>query len=109
MQKDFIEIGGKSYRVEANWNATVDFLEARGTNDLSALQALGQISPIDATLLMVSCVREGERLEGRECDLTAAALGEMRPAEVASAISQFLAVYVKQSAPKVPEEPKKKE
>lgn len=108
MPKDFIKIAGKSYRVEANWNAVVDFLAARGTNDLVALQSLERITPLDATLLLACCVKEGERLEGRECTFTAATLGEMRPAEVAACIAEFLTIYVKQSAPDTPQEEVKK-
>ena len=37
MEKSFISIGGKEYRVEANWNALSNFLKAVGRDTLEGL------------------------------------------------------------------------
>lgn len=108
MNGDTLIIRGKKYRVEANWNAVMAFLAARGTNSLAALQCLDNITPLDATLLMACCINEGERLEGRQADLSLETFGAMSPAEVAGCIGQFLQIYIRQSTPDVPvDKPKK--
>ena len=65
MKKDYIEIAGKRYRVESNWNALTAFLDAVGRNTLDELSKIDAIRPSELTALMAACIAEGERLDGR--------------------------------------------
>ena len=107
MKKDYINIGGKEYRVEANWNALMAFLESVGRNTLDELSKIGDIRPSELTALMAACIAEGERLDGRDGAPSALELGALvTPAKV----REFLTIYAIQSSPKVEvEEPKKVE
>jgi len=104
MSADYIVIAGQRYRVEVNWNAIVAFLEDRGTDRLDALAELGKISVKDIAPLMAACIREGERLDGRECTLTALELGAL-PGFM-DVIPMFLRIYGRQAAPGTGEAPK---
>ena len=104
MLKDFMTIAGRDYRVEANWNAQVAFLVATGRDTMAGLTHLGDISPSDIAPLMAACIAEGERLEGRESDLTAERIGEVCGYEE---FREFLAIFGRQINPQTAEEPKK--
>lgn len=107
MKKDYIEIAGQRYRVESNWNALMAFLDAVGRNTLDELSQLGTLRPSELTALMVACITEGERLDGKEFTMSALDLGALvTPAKV----REFLDIYASQSAPRLDaEEPKKEE
>lgn len=104
MLKDFITIAGKQYRVEANWNAQVAYLVATGRDTMGGLTQLGSIRPSDVAPLMVACIAEGERLEGRESDLTAERIGEVCSYDDFKA---FLDIFGRQINPQKADEPKK--
>jgi hypothetical protein len=54
---------------------------------------------------MEACIAEGERLEGRESDLTAQRIGEVCGFDK---LTEFLQIYARQTNPqKTPEESKK--
>lgn len=105
MKKETIVIADKEYRVEANWNALVAFLQVVGRDTIEDLVNFKIIPPSEMAALMVACIVEGERLEGRECTLTVLDLGAViTPHDVAA----FLEIYARQSAPKMEvDEPKK--
>ena len=106
MKKDYIEISGKRYRVESNWNALTAFLEAVGRNTLDELSKIDSIRPSDLTALMAACIAEGERLDGRGDTPTALDLGAIiTPDDVRA----FLDIYVRQSNPQLNQEESKKE
>ena len=106
MKKDYIEISGKRYRVESNWNALTAFLEAVGRNTLDELSKIDSIRPSDLTALMAACIAEGERLDGRDDTPTALDLGAIiTPDDVRA----FLDIYVRQSNPQLNQEESKKE
>ncbi len=107
MKKDTIMIAGKEYRVEVNWNALAAFLASVGRDTIEDLASFSTIRPSEITALMAACIAEGERLEGRDCKLTALDLGAViTPEDVAA----FMEVYVRQSSPKMEvENPKKEE
>ena len=108
MDKAFMTIGGVQYRVEVNWNALSNFLVAVGRDTLEGLSQIGTMKPSEITSLMVESIREGERLEGRDCTLTALDLGAvLQPQHV----GEFMDIYIRQSHPQtaVEEEPKKEE
>jgi len=107
MKKDYIEIAGKRYRVETNWNALTNFLFAVGRDTLDDLSQINSIRPSELTALMAACIAEGERLDGRGGAPSAVDLGAViTPGDV----RDFLEIYVRQSNPKVDvEEPKKEE
>lgn len=99
---DFIELNGKSYRVETNWNAIMAFLEALGTDDMAAVD---MTKPRNWAPMMAAAINEGERLEGRECNFTAMELGAMP--DFIQAATHFVQIYVRQSTPGNADESKK--
>ena len=106
MKKDYIEIAGKRYRVESNWNALTAFLDAVGRNTLDELSKIDSIRPSELTALMAACIAEGERLDGRGNATTALDLGAViTPDDVRN----FLEIYVRQSNPQLNQEEPKKE
>jgi hypothetical protein len=107
MKKDYIEIAGKRYRVESNWNALTAFLDAVGRDTLDELSRINTIRPSELTALMAACIEEGERLDGRDGAPSAKDLGAIiTPDDV----REFLTIYVRQSNPKLnQDEPKKEE
>lgn len=95
MEKSFITIGGKEYRVEVNWNALVNYLAAVGRDSLEGLSEITNMKATDITPLMAAAINEGERLEGHDIRLTALDLGAMiRPLHV----NKFMEIYIHQSA-----------
>lgn len=108
MEKSFINIDGKEYRVEVNWNALSAFLKAVGRDTLEGLSDISSMRPSDIAPLMAAAINEGERLEGREAHLTGESLGEViRPSHV----GKFMQIYIEQSRAQVEAEEaaKKKE
>jgi hypothetical protein len=107
MKKDFIKIGGKEYRVESNWNALTAFLRDVDRDSIDELANYRTIRLSEITSMMAACINEGERLEGRECNMTPLDLGAIiTPADV----TVFMNIYAKQGAPKMEvDEPKKEE
>ena len=97
-------IGGKEFRVECNMNALMEFLQERGTDDFSALADVTKLKPSDMLPLMAACIREGERLEGRECSLASKDLGAMADF---SSLGSFIAIFNRAMAPAVTVEEKK--
>ena len=98
MEKDYIIIGGREYRVEVNWNATTAYLRAVGRDSIDELTKISEIRPSEITALMAACIGEGERLDGRGDSPSALDLGAVvKPEDVAA----FLEIYVRQSAPRM--------
>ena len=108
MEKSFINIGGKTYRVEVNWNALSAFLKAVGRDTLEGLSDIASLRPSDIAPLMAAAINEGERLEGKDSHLTGESLGEvLLPVHV----GEFMDIYIQQSRAQVEveESAKKKE
>lgn len=101
---DTLVLNGREVRVEANWNAVVAFLEATGKDNWEGLTGISKLKPSDVAPLMAACINEGERLEGRESKLTAQDIGATNDY---SAITKFVEIYIRQSAPKTAPDPKK--
>jgi len=100
MEKSYIEIAGKRYRVECNWNAYAEFLRMSGRDSMSELVAVvGELRPSDTAGLMAASINEGERLDGRESHWTAESIGET--ANVLE-IAQFIRIYSDQATAKIP-------
>jgi hypothetical protein len=106
MKADYIYIDGKKVRVEANWNALTSFLTAKGADSMQGLSNLAQLQPSDIAALLAACANEGERLDGREADYDAMKIGEVCGM---TEIGEFIAIYVRQTSPKLPAEKAKKE
>ena len=106
MKKDIIAIAGKTYRVEVNWNALSAFLRAVGRDTIEDLASFNTLRPSEITALMAACIVEGERLEGRECTLSALDLGAVIQAQDVAA---FMEIYIRQSAPRMEVETPKKD
>ena len=107
MKKDTIVIAGKTYRVEVNWNALSAFLAAVGRDSIEELASFNTIRPSEIAALIWAGIREGERLEGREFNISVLDIGAViGPADVAA----FMEIYVRQSSPQMEvENPKKEE
>lgn len=94
---DRIELNGIAYRVEVNWNALVAFLEASGRDDVQSLIGLSSLKPSDLAGLLAAAINEGERLEGRECALTAEKVGAQAGFDT---MAQFIQIFTRQTTPK---------
>ena len=106
MEKEYIEIAGKRYRVECNWNALTSYLAQVGRDTIEELSKIQGIKPSELTALMAACIAEGERLEGRGDTPSAVDLGAMiTPDDVRI----FFDIYIRQSNPKRPADEQKKE
>lgn len=106
MKKDYIEIAGKRYRVESNWNALTSFLEAVGRNTIEELSKINSFKPSELTALMAACIAEGQRLDGGKDVPSALDLGAViKPDDV----REFLEIYSRQSNPELDAEAQKKE
>jgi len=94
MEKSFITIGGHEYRVEVNWNALGYFLALVGDDSIGGLSKLEQFRVTHITSLVAACIREGERLEGRDVKLDPMKVGELfRP----SNFKEFMEIYSEHS------------
>lgn len=105
MEKYFLNIEDKEYRVEANWNAVADFLRKKGILDLSQLDILVHIAIDDILPLMHSCIKEGERLERHDFLMSEEELGSVVNTSI---MGSFMQIYVQQSQFSGPGERKKK-
>ena len=95
---------GRTFRVELNWNALVNFLESSGRDDVRELANLAALKPSDLAGLLAAGINEGERLEGREVNF--------KPQEVGALVdfgtmADFIAIFTRQTAPKGEPEAKK--
>lgn len=105
--KHYLELSGKKYRVEVNWNANTDYLDQIGGEDLSALDNLATMKASEFLLYIHCCIKEGERMDEREFKLTTLDLGGiMRQGD----ILKFVDIYKQQSgiSTSVADVPKKK-
>ena len=99
-----LNIGGVDYDVACNMNALMDFLEESGSDDFSAFANIGKLKPTDMLPLMAACIREGERLAGRECNISAKEIGAVADFSI---LTQFMEIFGKAFSPKVTAEEKK--
>jgi len=76
MKNDYIEIDGKKYRVEFNWNAITDFLESEGLK-LTDADDLKQLKPRQVTGLIFAGVVEGCRMDAIEFPFSKLDFGAM--------------------------------
>ena len=90
MTADYIEIDGRKYRVEANWNAMVAFLAATGRDTWDGLVSFDHVLPSDLAPLAAACINEGERIDGHDCHFSAEDLGAMLSVRL---VSEFLPIY----------------
>lgn len=93
---DYIDIAGKKYRIEANWNAITAFLLAVNANDSHSLGNALNLKPSDYPQMMASCINEGERLDSRECNFTAVDIASMCGI---GEMMQFLTIFNRQAFP----------
>lgn len=96
-------IGGAEMQCACNMNAIMAFMQARGTDDFSAFANISQLKPSDLLPLIAACVHEGERLAGRECNITAEEIGEEADFTL---FNDFLQIFGRAIKPAVVEEKK---
>lgn len=99
---DTININGTEYRVAYNMRALLSYLKARGTDTVPETIGLE-----DKLLMMMSCLSEGERLEGRSFDVDI--LLDLAPADFKRVSADFDEIFIRQATPQVPDDGKKKE
>ena len=71
----YITIGEQRYHIAVNWNAISGYLIKTGNDTFDAVASVSAITPSQMPVLMAECIREGERLEGREFTMSATELG----------------------------------
>ena len=103
-ERDMIRIGDAEYAVACNMNALMAYLQERGTDDFAALADLTKLKPSDMLPLIAACVREGERIEGRQCSLSAEDIGEVANFNLLTA---FMEIFGRMMTPAVSAEEKK--
>jgi hypothetical protein len=62
MRNDYIEINGKKFRIEFNWNAISSFIEDNNLS-LSSIDELDNLKPSQITSLIFNAIKEGARIE----------------------------------------------
>lgn len=87
----YLNIAGKEYRVEANFNAIMDFMEQIGERDLDFLTK--GLSLKQWVSMMICCINEGERLDNKPHSLTRESLGELSFVEVSAAVQSFIKIF----------------
>ena len=87
-------IGGVQYRVEVNWNAIGYFLSLVGDDSIGGLTKIDHLRVSQYTSLVAACIKEGERLEGRDVNLDPLKLGEIFRIPD---FKEFTEIYNKQS------------
>ena len=98
MPKDTMILGGREVRVEVNWNALSAFLQYIGEDSYEGLANVAAMKPSQAPALMAAAINEGERLDGRESNLSPLDVGAIiKPKDVEA----FMDIYVRQSAAQV--------
>lgn len=103
--KNKVDIGGRQYRVEFNWNALADYCDLSGISDLSKLDNLGVISAHEMRSFIFCAIKEGERMDGRELEMSPVELGALlRPAD----IGKIMGIYSIQTTSGVEQEGTKK-
>ncbi len=96
MQRDYIEIENKSYRVEFNWNTTANFLDKEGLS-LGQADDLGKLKAQQVTGLVYEGVCEGCRLDKIDFPYSKDEFGSMlQPGDV----RDLLLIYAKHSSSK---------
>lgn len=105
MIKDTLIIGDIEVRVACNMNALLDFAKETGNDDFAALSNITKLKPSDMLPLIAACVREGERLEGRECSLTAKDIGAVAGFGL---LTDFMGIFGRAMAPVITVEDEKK-
>lgn len=106
MNKQYIQIAGQSLRLEVNWNAITGYLTNRGKDNLQGLSDISQLPPSELAPLMAACIKEGERLDGRDSAITAEWIGENCGMIEMTA---FVTAFCNQTNPQLPASAPKKE
>lgn len=92
--RNSISLAGRKLRVEFNWNALANYCKLSGMNDLADLDKIVNITAGDMRAFIYVAVVEGERMDGREFELSEEDLGAiMRPAD----ISEIMKIYAEQT------------
>jgi len=92
---DYLKLPEQSLRIEVNWNAITDFTELKGITNLAELDDLQKMTAKDLLDFIYCAAKEGERMDGRPCKMTAKDLGSQLKT---SHIVEFMRIYAKQSS-----------
>ncbi len=82
-----------NYRVEINWNSHIEYCSMKGIKDLSGLDDLANLSVGDLLDFIWCSLKEGERMDKRNFNITPLDLGALlKPTDIIS----FLNIYKEQ-------------
>lgn len=114
MDKRYITVRGQRYRVEVNFNTLEDFAAMKDL-PITRIGDLRLEKGDNLKVMMTAAIREGERLDGRECTLTPMELGTMIDGNVITEFSRIFEAHVTSrddapapAAAAAPEDAKKK-
>lgn len=95
MKSDYIILSnGIKYRIEANFNSLITFCSSTGISDLSQLDGIANISIEKVPALIHACIAEGERMDGREFNLSETDLSALFRI---TTVGDFFKIYAAQS------------
>ena len=97
-----IKVGDRTYHVAVNWNSVCGFLTATGNDTMEAVANIGAIKPSQMPVLVSECIKEGERLQGRECNISPMDVGALFGA---LDMTEFIKIFSRSMTPSL----KKKE
>lgn len=89
MDKRYVTIGGQRFRVEVNFNTLEDFAAMKKL-PITRISDLRLEEGDNLKVMMTAAIREGERLDGRECLLTPMDLGTMLDG---TAVEEFSLIF----------------
>lgn len=92
----YIDIAGKSCRVEANWNAISAFLKSVNRDTFENFGEIASLRPSDIAPMMAATINEGERLDGRDTHFTPEEIGALCPM---TTVAEFIRIYTAQLNP----------
>lgn len=89
MDARYITIRGQRYRVEVNFNTLEDFAVMKNL-PITRISDLRLEEGDNLKVMMTAAIREGERLDGRECGITPMELGTMLDG---NAVEEFAKIF----------------
>ena len=93
MDARYITIRGQRYRVEVNFNTLEDFAVMKNL-PITRISDLRLEEGDNLKVMMTAAIREGERLDGRECGITPMELGTMLDGNAVEEFSRIFTAHV---------------
>lgn len=95
MNKDYLTLSdGTQVRIEVNWNAIQQVAESEGIKNLAEFDQISNLPPKKFPKLIYESAKEGERMDGRELQMTE---NELKEKIRFVQIQRFNGIYYDQS------------